>query len=121
MKTPSTAIVPRIRAGTDPPMTPSAYLGLWRTSTPPVPAPAQSFVPWSTTTAHTIVASPMSQAARSGVWAGAHPWGRIIRLVRFAPDWGVPDPGSLAEQRERADPADRNLMTESYGKLDPFL
>src|SRR5689334_15837330 len=63
----------------------------------------------------------MSQAARSGVWAGPHSWGRICRFVRFGPDWGVSDPGSLAEQRERADPADRNLMTESYGKLDPFL
>jgi twitching motility protein PilT len=37
------------------------------------------------------------------------------------PGWGVSDPGSLAEQRERADPTDRNLMTESYGKLDQYL
>src|SRR5205085_11106510 len=33
----------------------------------------------------------------------------------------VSEARSLAEERERADPADRNLMTESYGKLDPFL
>lgn len=53
--------------------------------------------------------------------AAVHGPGRISRFVRFDPDREVSEPTSLAEQRERADPADRNLMTESYGKLDPFL
>ena len=55
------------------------------------------------------------------MWAEPAIEGRICRFVRFGPDWGVSEPESLAEQRERADPTDRNLMTESYGTLDPFL
>src|SRR6476469_6607287 len=69
----------------------------------------------------TMVARPTSHAAASGVRTPPGRPGRICRFVRFIPDWGVSEPGSLAEQRERADPTDRNLMTESYGKLDPFL
>src|SRR3954464_2243412 len=69
----------------------------------------------------TIVASPISHAAVSGARRPTEKPGRICRFVRFSPDWGVSEPRSLAEQRERPDPTDRNLMTESYGKLDPFL
>src|SRR3954468_18678602 len=69
----------------------------------------------------TMVASPTSQAAVSGVRRSIDRPGRICRFVRFSPDWGGSEPGSLAEQRERADPTDRNLMTESYGKLDEYL
>ena len=37
------------------------------------------------------------------------------------PDREVSEPGALSEQRERSDPTDGNLMTESYGTLDPYL
>jgi twitching motility protein PilT len=68
-----------------------------------------------------IVARPTSQTAESGVGIASRRPSRISRFVRFDPDGEVSEPTSLAEQRERADPTDRNLMTESYGKLDPFL
>lgn len=68
-----------------------------------------------------MVASPASQIVTSGRPDRAKCEGRILPFVRLVPGPGVWGPRSPAEQRERADPTDRFLMTHRYGNIDPYL